>query len=567
MTEDRKRFFTVADERGWSWFRVRFADTLTEKLGDENKELLRWLLLHLAIQAGTGHIRTDLVSLEGEIDEWLRSESGDLPRGTGPDLPARIAGSAEELIRTNPRLFSVLPTNETAVDDIPTPRPPLLVSPDSRYTYLLRRRREEDYLLHSVGKLLEDDEPGSFPLPGDSRDTPEAVLTLAELLNRGRRLLLLAGGPGTGKTTAVISLLNLLDAGRREAGRPPLTVALTAPTGRAAARLSEETSHSGSTMHSLIRGSTIRPLDFDLIVVDEASMVDLPLMNRLIEALPSRGCLLLVGDPDQLPSVDIGALLGDLLGGAEDPDSRLHHHVVTLNRVYRSDTAVLEAAAAIRSGNPPETTSGVVIRPIPDLGELAEILAADYRRELESLSDTALATLYNAFGRYAVLSPLRKGPFGIAALNERIREALGRGHGIPTAIPVVITANDADRRVFNGDRGVLVETGDKPRIAIPEGGNFRVFPPSALPGWEPAWIQTVHKSQGSEFDRIIVLLPAGAGRLLTREILYTAVTRAKHRVELWADEEALERALKNRVVRNSRIRDWAASPRDRSGSD
>jgi exodeoxyribonuclease V alpha subunit len=239
--------------------------------------------------------------------------------------------------------------------------------------------------------------------------------------------------------------------------------------------------------------------------------------------------------------------------------------------VYRSDTAILEAASAVRKGDfaalmdilgNPEAAVRLHLPGSPE--NMARIIAKD-----SGIGPAAgapggpdgtegVAHLFEAFSSRAVLSPLRRGPWGVPAMNERIAWQLGGTSSPFAGMPVMITRNDPERKLWNGDRGILVSIEGKLRAAFPEAGGMRSFPLAALPGWEPAWVQTIHKSQGSEFDSVTILLPEGADRLLSREILYTAFTRARHSVDLYADNETVRAALERRVVRHSRIRNWAA---------
>jgi len=243
---------------------------------------------------------------------------------------------------------------------------------------------------------------------------------------------------------------------------------------------------------------------------------------------------------------------------------------VKLTKVYRSDTAILEAASAVRKGDF-ETLKDILANAegavclyspgSPDT--MARIIAREAREAFESAEKPLteaddISKLFDGFSSRAVLSPLRQGPWGVPAMNERISWLLGSTASPFPGMPVMITRNDPTRNLWNGDRGVLILLDGRLRAAFPEADRVRSFPLAALPGWEPAWLQTIHKSQGSEFDSVTILLPEGAERLLSREILYTAFTRARHSVNLYAESETVEAALERRVVRHSRIREWAA---------
>jgi len=620
-------FFRIGEQLGIPWFRLYLADSLAGKYGKTGTGgLLRWLILHLAVQAGSGHLRSSLENIEEEMRAWYSPGSSPL-KEFNETLPAELGRAVPALIEAglDSGLIGQLPGENSPGEILAIPRPPLVLTSDRSYLYFLRRRKEEDRFLAALeSRSLPSDEVNrpdlkhtvhpAFTAASGSPGSPEEALLRG--LAAGRRLILLAGGPGTGKTTTVARLLELLNP------RPGnLEVLLAAPTGRAAARMSESLNLSGDTVgrtiHSLLgiypgrppRHDADRPLAADLCIVDEASMVDLPLMNALLAALPESAVLLLVGDPDQLPSVEAGAVLGDLLygaaeaaglvggGGAASDDaplrsggsvtgrraprrkSPLSGSVVKLTKVYRSDTAILEAASAVRDGDFEalkkilgKTAGAVRLHPPGRPDAMARVIAQEFREstalaaqpvslagdeDADSVSDE-LQGLFKDFSSRAVLSPLRRGLRGVPAMNERIAWLLGGKASPFPGMPVMITRNDPDRKLWNGDRGILVSLDGKLRAAFPEAGGGRSFPLAALPGWEPAWVQTIHKSQGSEFDSVTILLPEEAERFLSREILYTAFTRARHTVNLYAELETVKAALERRVVRHSRIRNWAA---------
>lgn len=578
-----KSFTETAPTLGVSWFNIYLAESLASGFQAEDSVLaenFRWLLLHLAQQASSGNMRTDLRMLEPEMAEWfLQSDNGpeaDIDKG----LPSELASNLEKILAEAEvsGLLGRLPAGDAPADSLPVPRPALVLSFDGRYLYFLKRRRAEDRFLSYLGNRTVASKGVSFSLPVSNPDDSSGALM--HRLSEGKKFLILSGGPGTGKTTTISRLLSLMDAGSEEAGLSPARVALAAPTGRAAARLGEalgsSTERAGRTLHSLLGLSPYHrprfceddPLPADLVIVDEASMVDLPMMNLLLDALGPSTALLLVGDPDQLPSVEAGAILGDLLSGASSVSAGvgpLDGCIENLTTVYRSSTAILEAAAAVREGDKSGLAdqyrdNGVRLQNLASPEKTAIMLAESYRKlvdtgRLLSEPDDGLFLSCNA---HAVLSPLRKGPWGVRAMNNRISIILGGRVSAFAGMPVMVTGNDRSRGLWNGDRGILLEKDDYLRAFFPGKDSYRQFPLAALPGWEPAWVQTIHKSQGSEFDRVTILLPRGAERLLSREILYTALTRARQQVCLYADAGTVESALDRRVRRNSRILDWAA---------
>ncbi len=363
----------------------------------------------------------------------------------------------------------------------------------------------------------------------------------AELAARGR-IALIVGGPGTGKTAVVRKVLDLLGPGRR---------VLVAPTGKAASRLSESLGgDEASTIHKALglvpgrpepRRNAERPLDADVVVVDEASMVDLPLMTKLVEAVPPTARLILLGDPDQLASVEAGAVLGDLCRVAEeDPELGEVHVRLTHTWRYAPDSGIGRLAEAIRRGQVDEAVA--VLEGSPDLQWHADPPSGT---GLVRLLEDALASGYGAVRAapdpaaalaalrgFRVLCAHRRGPTGVQGVHA-VAERLFRDDG---PVPLMITRNDAGLGVHNGDVGVRV--GD--RLWLDDG---RALPPALLPEHEVVWATTVHKSQGSEYDHVWVMLPDRPSPLLTRELLYTAVTRARSRVTVVGRRELLVQAV------------------------
>ena len=441
-----------------------------------------------------------------------------------------------------------------------------------------------------------------FPDAGDDdRQARAAALALR------CALLLITGGPGTGKTTTIARLLVLRIAQALQAGSTPPRVALAAPTGRAADRMAESLHRAAaqmaaqgidagllaalptdaSTLHRLLgvipdsprfRHHADNPLPFGIVVVDEASMVDLPLMCKLVEAIAEGAQLILLGDPDQLPSVEAGDVLAAILGAAgEDArhsraggkdEASLRGHRIHLQRAWRqADTLDLAPLAdAVRRGDSTETLA--LLR----AGTLANVqfhegvddpLAAQpallaHWRTLATHTDPASA-LRDA-NRLRLLTALRDGAQGARGLNVRIEAALsGRRLGSPPAwFPgrlLLITENSYRHGLFNGDVGICLpdETGT-PLVWFPGGegaGGARGFHPAALPAHESAFAMTVHKSQGSEFDEVWLQLPRSDSRVLSRELLYTGLTRARTAVHLAGGAEVITAALARHASRVS----------------
>ncbi|SKC75865.1 exodeoxyribonuclease V subunit alpha [Krasilnikoviella flava] len=475
-----------------------------------------------------------------------------------------------------------------------------------------------------------------FPAAGDVRQR------LAAAHAAGRRLTVLTGGPGTGKTTTVARLLAVLqdvaDTGTQAAG-PGLRVALAAPTGKAAARLQEavrdvvgslapeDRERTGrpeaTTVHRLLgyrsatrfRHHAGHHLPHDVVVVDETSMVPLSLMARLLEALRPEARLVLVGDPDQLASVEAGAVLGDLVarppvatfeasvpsvepveatsrastGSTNDGAERaaLANGVVRLVTVHRQDedSAILPLAAAIRDGD-----ADAVLDVLRAGTGGVELVEADTERldehAVRGLHDDAVdagrrlvaaaragdaAGALEALSEHRVMVAHRRGPVGVARwaaqVEAWVEDAAADGSvtpsvpGSPWVVgrPLLVTSNDADVGLYNGDTGVLVAEGD-----LADGAVVAVFgDPRAplrvrthrLPPVETVHAMTVHRAQGSQFRRVSLVLPPPISPLLTRELLYTAVTRAQEFVRVVGSADAVRAAVAHPVRRASGLRE------------
>ncbi len=425
------------------------------------------------------------------------------------------------------------------------------------------------------------------------------------------RLAVVAGGPGTGKTTTVARILHVLDQQAVATGLPLPRVALAAPTGRAAARL-EEAVHaeaaamgitgifgdhllamSASTLHRLLGwnpGSRSRfrhdrdnRLPHDVVVVDETSMVSLSMMAKLVEAVRSDARLVLIGDPDQLASVEAGAVLGDIVGPAADPESRatspIADGIVVLRRVHRFGGGIAELATAIQGGDAEAAVATlreagddvhwIEIDVAADGADRAAalrsvrhaVVAAGKRITSAAAAGDAHAAL-DALRAMRVLCAHRRGPYGVAEWTVQVERWLaaaiaGYGEGGPWYVgrPLLVTENDHALRLYNGDTGVVVDVGDGRVSAAFErsGGLFEVSP-RRLGAVDTVHAMTVHKSQGAQFDAVAVILPDAASPILTRELLYTAVTRAQQQLTVVGTEDSIRAAVTRPIARASGLR-------------
>uniref|UniRef100_Q3ASI9 RecBCD enzyme subunit RecD n=1 Tax=Chlorobium chlorochromatii (strain CaD3) TaxID=340177 RepID=Q3ASI9_CHLCH len=436
-----------------------------------------------------------------------------------------------------------------------------------------------------------------FPEGSDAQQKQAAEVALH------RRFCIISGGPGTGKTTTVVRIVALL---LEQAGGERLRIALAAPTGKAAARLKQSIStirgtlSCSQTLQQAIPSEVVtiqrllgaipnstrfryhqrNPLPYDVLIVDEASMVSLSLMHALLMALKPECRLILLGDRHQLASVEEGAMLGDLCSavGEATPHSPLAGTLVMLEKSYRFQTggAIAELSRAMNQGEGEQalallqSNQSAALRwqplPTPDAlpSALGRAAVAGYRAYCEA---TTPAEAMERFERFRILAALREGIYGVSGLNRFVEQALAReGLLAPTSLwyayrPVLITVNDYNVRLFNGDTGLLLPDAENGGVSAwfttPDGG-LRRLPPERLPAHETAFCMTIHKSQGSEFDNVLLILPPTDTPLLSRELLYTGVTRAKSRVEVWGDPTFVQAACKRTTIRHSGFREALA---------
>ncbi|MCU1691803.1 MAG: putative ATP-dependent exoDNAse [Frankiales bacterium] len=405
-----------------------------------------------------------------------------------------------------------------------------VVLTDDGAASLVRYAIAEEAVAEGLARLLATAEPLADPsaVGAVGKDLDEAQRTaVAVAMTSG--VSVLTGGPGTGKSRTVAALVKLAQARGK-------TVALAAPTGRAAKRLEELCGSPATTLHRLLgavgtTGTFTRgeqwPLDEQVVVVDEASMLDTELAAALVEAVPDGGHLLLVGDPAQLPSIGAGRVLGDLVDSGAVP-------VTSLSTLYRSDAggSIARLATAVRGGELPAvddpTREVVVVR-----AQSAEEAA---HRTVQLVTDSIPRVLGVPPSDVQVVTPVHKGPAGTVALNAALKARLNPGSGAVGGFDVgdrvVATANHLEDGWANGDLGTV--TGVKERgllVAFAGAGPVEVGPAS-VSDLVHGWAVTVHRAQGSEFPAVVAVLPAEAGRLLSRPLVYTAFTRAQRHLSV-----------------------------------
>jgi len=408
-------------------------------------------------------------------------------------------------------------------------------------------------------------------------------------------LSIITGGPGTGKTTTVLRVLAALLARAPNEQLPE--VLLLAPTGKAASRLTESVRDGlarlpdsvleparrvaipahADTIHRALGVHPDRPhrprhhagnrLAADIVVVDETSMVDLPLMSRLFDAVRPDARLVLLGDSDQLASVDAGAVLRDLV---ESPVAAPALAVLHRSRRFSDRSALGALVLALRGDDWPAVERALVSAPgahdaavrlvsasrgdqIP-LEVIDAVRAHSARLANAGTAEAALQEL----GRLRLLTALRRGPLGAEAINARFVEE--RGDSLAPGTPILVTQNSPDDGLANGDLGVSWQDAAGQRVALFDGPDGpRAISLRRLPRWEPAFAMTVHKAQGSEFDQVLVVLPPPPSPILTRELVYTAVSRAREQVTIVAPRDAIAAAHATRVRRATGLRERLAA--------
>jgi exodeoxyribonuclease V alpha subunit len=401
-----------------------------------------------------------------------------------------------------------------------------------------------------------------------------------------RSLAIISGGPGTGKTTTVVKIIGIL----LEAFGSDLQVALAAPTGKAAMRLSMAVGRSKEdlpfsaatkaavpdetrTLHRLLgaqdrsvyfRHNRENPLPWDVVVVDEASMVDLAMMSKLVEALKPDSRLILLGDKDQLVSVESGAVLADLV-------EALPENTVELQKTFRFDTAINRLSRAVNSGDVEaarmclaDPTSQSTRFLTESLRDFAGSRYLEYMRQVENVQDVGEEKVFAVFNRFRILCAMRLGTFGVEGINTEMEQFLYRqGYECLATTwypgrPVLITRNDYSLDLYNGDVGIALPdpAGDGVRVVFQRpDGTLKSCLPNRLPPCETAYAMTIHKSQGSEFDDVLVVLPEKENPIVSRELVYTALTRARKQVLVSASEEIFRLALERKIRRYSNLKD------------
>jgi len=417
---------------------------------------------------------------------------------------------------------------------------------------------------------------------GDSPDQLEAAIK-----SISQKIALITGGPGTGKTFLVVTMLvaMLIDF-------PKLKVCLCAPTGKAAHRLSESiianlellnlsTEQSSafpkeaSTIHRLLRPlppsihfrrNDKSKLDIDLLIVDEASMVDLPLMAKLVQAMPDTSRLLLIGDIDQLAPVEAGAPYHSIANYFSEDGRPDILSCLTINRRFGNDSTIQRLCAGISSGNVEEVDFLLKEPAKEDFEYVSDSTISEAKaRLLDGYKDLANAKTpqeaHEAFSKFQVLCPTHEGELGEFALNKLAcsfyQTENAYGSTIYSGLPIIIEKNDYSLGLFNGDIGiVLPQSTDNSQLFawFPDKKNgFRSISPARLPPYRPAYAITIHRSQGSEYDKVMIVIPPIESQILSRNLLYVASSRAKKKVTILGDRSVILETIRKDVVQTNSL--------------
>ncbi|ADI37411.1 exodeoxyribonuclease V subunit alpha [Waddlia chondrophila] len=528
---------------------LEFAKMLLESTSEAD-ELLAALICHLTKSAREGHLcikKTSLGLSPSPEEIWLRDCEEDIP------------SELMQLLKQIPGAFDRIPnTICTSVDSFSKTYPEQPICKHGRSLYLQKYWVfESHFLTHLLPLVIESPEflAENCLLEDFLKKSPLNALQKKAVCQVFRqRFCVISGGPGTGKTHTAGAIVSLYSKMFKE--RLP-KIALTAPTGKAASKLRSSLGSSDGfcvesyTLHALLGLSPespyvyppVKKLPYDLIIVDECSMIDVKLMASLLPSIKEGARLVFLGDPDQLPSVEAGSLFSDMIRFL-DPSV-----IVRLEECLRVELKELvNFGKAVNEGRVVSYPK-CVERIIPESQMVWE-------QELTLIQEIlrffpihfTLEHTQEVFSAFRVLSPLRNGIFGVDQLNSKLLQFAYQkaGDGEEYAVPIMITRNHAKRGLFNGETGVLVREKGSTPYALGK-NDYAIFgdrsiPALLLPAFEYAFCMSVHKSQGSEFEHVFLVMPQGS-EWFGREMVYTAVTRAKKKLTLWGEETVIAEAL------------------------
>jgi exodeoxyribonuclease V alpha subunit len=485
----------------------------------------------------------------------------------------------------------------------PGEKKPLILDSKNRL-YLYRYHQYETMLLKQLVYRSRSQIPGLY-LSGlkqfmdkmFAQETQQSLQRRAVEIAINKKLCIVSGGPGTGKTTVAARIIAALI----HVSESTPQIHLTAPTGKAAQRLQESLNdvkqtlncsekiisampHEAMTIHRLLKPkhqspyfkhNQDNPLPSDVVIVDEASMIDLALMSKLVMALRKETRLIILGDKDQLASVDPGSVLGDIC--SQSAQSSLKPCMVHLTKNYRfgESSGIYMAAQAVNAGNPGKafnmiennsTYNDIEWKDYQDIASIKKALAEKLSWQSKYLNyQTNPRQALMALNTFRILCAVRKGPYGVERLNLSITEIMAsKGLIQPNrrwyhGRPIMITKNDHHIGLYNGDVGLIFKDREDQNVLkaffVGSDNQLKKYLPARLPAHETVFAMTVHKSQGSEFDHVLLVLPEKLSKVLTRELVYTGITRTRKFIEIWGTKNTLISAIQNKIYRHSGLAD------------
>lgn len=494
---------------------------LAKHLAGNNNSAIHAFIVHLSIVMRRGHVCVDPLQPIRPIWELIESEED------SSSISEIMWETMESLIQEGYRHLPEQLTQRPS-EDLPVTLKPFVCHNNRVYTqrtWLAESQFRNHLARIQTSSPICNITPAQLKAKIELYGLDKILLPeqMSAILNAYAPISLIAGGPGTGKTYTAGWMISILsDLLEEILGRTPV-IALAAPTGKAALHLESSVRKAerkslklstGVTLHALLAKL---PLIADLVVVDESSMIDLEWMNKLLKELPAGARLVLMGDPNQLPPVGMGSIFVDMI-------QTLPH--TRLEKCLRTEIlSIVEFANNIKAGNQ------VVWEPLHELKDEAQLIS-------HCVTQYKKCVTAEDFAHFKLLTPFSKGRFGTEQLNQKILKALGN----PDAIPILITKNDYDLELFNGELGLWIPTQRIVQFPKRSGEGTRDIPIALIGSHELGYCLTIHKSQGSEYPHVVIAYPEGA-QIFGREALYTAVTRAKEQLELFSTPQVLQQTI------------------------
>jgi len=581
-----------------SFMLARFICT---QYGKKEDSTLFYFIIALSLIFDRGHIRISIDEITSEFEIIKLSAVNDFEKEFY-SLVAKAIINPEKIIKENPDIFLPVEQLVAQIDgntDIANKTiPKKKIDSKTRAPYILLDNQkqisteklyfEEKRFIEKILNYIKTNR-SKKETPVLDKEEIETVIAAIEKNNNiileekqkeaieksfKEKYLIIAGGPGTGKTTVIKVVIeaHLLI-------NPSLSgmVAVAAPTGKAARRLEAVLGNlvtggkvkKPKTIHSLLKlgyreRDAFALLPYRMIVVDESSMLDLKMMQELFAMVHAECSLVMVGDPQQLPAVGSGTLFSDITDGLENSSHLLHQSHVILKRVKRSHGNIPEFTENIRKGiykkEDFKEESNIKLL-TPDFDTLLNYAKEKYKKLALCAKEGNQELMLDALSSFVFLAPYNYGLFGARNLNHQLAGYFANGKKpFFQGLPIMITKNDYDNGLYNGDRGVIIfDNSIYYTIFKTADGGIKQIAASIMKEWEVSYAQTVHKSQGNEYDSVAVVIAnetdhTSLSKLITTEILYTAVTRAKKEITIFSEEDTMREVLKRKVSRNSGIK-------------